>query len=670
MVGARAGLIACMSALLMSAPVLAQTADARRYDWLTTGEKSGELIVEQSGSSLSYTFSFNDRGRGPEIRAHYRLNESGVPVSITVTGKNYEKGDAAEQFSLTGSVARWTAAGNTVKRSVSEPALYALQGWAPPEHTAVLARALLQDADKRMPLLPGGELRIEAVKTRTFEGAKSAVNATLYALYGASPYADYIWLDERRELFGADYGWFAVAREGYSGTLSLMKADQDAAKDARTEALSARFAHDASGVVVIRGAKVFDSLKARWIPRATVIIRDGVIAAVHRRPTAIPAGAKVIEAAGKALLPAFWDMHAHIDTRQLFNYVAAGVLSIRDMANDPTFILKLQKQVSSETVAGPDVHAMGFIDKRSPYSAPTGRLADTLDEALGHVDWYARNGFRGIKLYSSIEPAWVEPIAKAAHARGLTVLGHIPSGMTAEEAIRAGYDEVTHINMLFLNFVDNAKQVDTRSPQRFTSVIREGGRLDLESPAFARMLRLMKQRKVAHDPTFTIFQEMFENVPGRTMLSSVRFREHLPADEQSWFVAAEGFNKGLETEGLAASATAKRLIARLHSEGIRILPGTDTGYPGFVLLRELELLAAAGIPGDEVLQLATIGAARHMGSEKQIGSITRGKKAYLVLVNGDPSRNLADLLKAETVLKGSKMFRSAEIHGALGIRPF
>ncbi|MBI1391761.1 MAG: amidohydrolase family protein [Alphaproteobacteria bacterium] len=661
-------LVGIISATTALAPASAET---RRYDWLTIGEKSGALIVEDGADgALSYSFSFNDRGRGPEITARYRLNSDGVPVEISIEGKNYRKGDAAETFSIENGVARWSTATGGGERRLAAPALYRLQGASSPEHAAILARALLADADGRMATLPAGELRIEEIETQAFEGPGGATDATLYALYAASPYPDYIWLDEDKNLFGADYGWFAIAPEGMASAMPAMKARQDAATDDKTAELSDAFAHDASGLVVIRNAKLFDSIEGEVAPRATVFLQDGVISAVYDRSVAAPDGAMAIDAKGKTLMPALWDMHAHVGTDNLFNYLSASVLSIRDMANDPDYIVKLRRKTAAGEFAAPDVYPMGFIDRRSPFAAPTGMLADDLGEALSFVDWYAQRGFLGIKLYSSIDPAWVAPIAEAAHARGMSVLGHIPSGMTAEEAIRAGYDEITHINMVFLNFVDGAKEIDTRTPQRFIVPTREGGELDVEGPAFRALLDLMKEKGVAHDPTFTIFQEMFLNVPGETSMDAVRFRDNLPEAERAGLIATEGFNKGLEAEGRATSAVAKKIVTKLHEEGIPILPGTDSAYPGFVLLRELELLGEAGIPATDVLQLATIGAARRMQVDQSLGSVTPGKKAYLILVDGDPTERLADLLKVDTAIKGTAMFRPAEIHEAFGIRPF
>jgi hypothetical protein len=173
------------------------------------------------------------------------------------------------------------------------------------------------------------------------------------------------------------------------------------------------------------------------------------------------------------------------------NYLSVGVTNVRDMANDPDYIMRTRRDAASGAIAAPDVYAMGFIDRRGEFAAPTGMLADTLDEALGFVDWYAQRGFQGIKLYSSIDPQWVAPIAAHAHELGLSVLGHIPSGMTAAQAIDAGFDEITHVNMILLNFL-GAETIDTRTPQRFIVSIRDGGGLDVWSEEMSAFIRQMQ----------------------------------------------------------------------------------------------------------------------------------------------------------------------------------
>src|SRR5207244_5367236 len=100
----------------------------------------------------------------------------------------------------------------------------------------------------------------------------------------------------------------------------------------------------------------------------------------------------------------------------------------------------------------------GFIDGPGPFAGPTKVLVSTRDSALAWVDRYKALGYEQIKLYSSLDTALVRPIAERTHALGLRLSGHIPNHMTAAKAVRAGYDEIQHINMLFLNFEGRSEE--------------------------------------------------------------------------------------------------------------------------------------------------------------------------------------------------------------------
>jgi imidazolonepropionase-like amidohydrolase len=320
-------------------------------------------------------------------------------------------------------------------------------------------------------------------------------------------------------------------------------------------------------------------------------------------------------------------------------------------------------------VAGPDVYALGFVDKRGEFSAPTGRLADTLDEAMSFVDFYAQRGYHGIKLYSSIEPEWVRPIADYAHSRDLVVKGHVPAFMNAEQAINAGYDEITHINMILLNFL-GAETLDTRTPTRFKVPGEMAGDIDLESDEVREFIALMKKNNIAHDPTLAIFIDMFRNEPGKISPVFRDIADHLPANTRRHAIAAASYNDGQEEIYARSAERTLQLLRMLHESGIRILPGTDNMLPGFTLIRELIYYTEAGIPANEVLQLATIESARHLSQDQRLGSISVGKEAQMFLVDGNPVDDISDLYKVRHVIKGRQLYFAPDILKAQGFVPF
>lgn len=173
--------------------------------------------------------------------------------------------------------------------------------------------------------------------------------------------------------------------------------------------------------------------------------------------------------AGHTLLPGLWDMHTHISRTHGLLHLAGGVTTVRDLANDTDELIETKKLYDTDAVLGPRIILAGFMDGSGKYTGPTKVVVDTEEQAVAAMNRYVELGYEQIKLYSSIKPELVDPIAKAAHARGLRVSGHIPAFMTAEQAVRAGYDEIQHINMLVLNFLFDKVQ-DTRTPARFSAI--------------------------------------------------------------------------------------------------------------------------------------------------------------------------------------------------------
>ncbi|MFK8013939.1 MAG: amidohydrolase family protein [Gammaproteobacteria bacterium] len=640
-------------------------AESLEYTWLTIDQPSGaQTTTLHEDGSVEIAFHFSDRGRGPATTTRVVINDQGVPTQVSVTGVNYQKGEVDEQFTSSSQHATWRSANEKGDSAFGGDAFY-LPNNGPPELMAMLARAILATDDNALPLLPTGTASLEVLDSAKF-GDK---NVTLYGIRGLDTNPAHVWLDDQKQLFGVDYGWFGMTRKGYETHIGQLKQRQIAANDKHFTAQRDRHTRPLEGLVAIRGARVFDSLTGELSEPQTVTIFDGKITALYPKDVTLPKDTFVIDGVGQTLLPTLWDMHGHVSANSYLNYLASGVTNVRDMANEHEVTTKLSRDVRLDRIAGPDVYALGFVDKRGEFAAPTGRLADTLQEAKDHIEFYAQHGYIGIKLYSSIDPDWVAPLAKLAHDRGMTVQGHVPAFMDAQQAIDAGYDEITHINMVLLNFL-GAQQLDTRTPTRFKVPGEKAGTIDLTSREVRAFVKGMKERGIALDPTLSIFMNMFLNEPGKTSIVFRDIAEHLPANTRRQTIASASYNDGKETEYAAAAERSLELIRLLHDQGIRLLPGTDNMLPGFTLIRELMFYAQAGIANSEVLQLATIEASRHMQQDHRLGSITVGKEAHLYLVDGNPLDDLAALYKVRHVIKGRNAYFAPDMLTDQGFQPF
>jgi len=402
----------------------------------------------------------------------------------------------------------------------------------------------------------------------------------------------------------------------------------------------------------------------------TVVMNGDRISAVGKDGSVkIPAGATVIDAGGKTLLPGLWDMHVHVspgDDGLL--HIAAGVTNARDMGNDTISVLELRRKFADGSLIGPRLMLAGLIDGSGPFQVPTGLLADDAASVKRDNDWYAAHGYEQIKVYSSMKPELVPGIIAEAHAKGLRVSGHVPAYMTAAQVVKLGFDEVQHANFLLLNFMDTVK--DTRSMARFKAVAAAGKDLDLQSPRVREFVALFKSRGTDIDPTLTTFEGMFTARPGELDPNQAPIADRMPPQVQRGFYAGGlPVPPGMDQRYRDAFGEMKGIVKAMYDAGVPIVPGTDNGPVGFQLMRELELYVQAGIPAPQVLKLATIGAARVMHHEKDRGSIAVGKVADAVLVDGDPSTNISDVRKTVMVVKDGVQFDPKEIYAKLGVRP-
>jgi hypothetical protein len=240
--------------------------------------------------------------------------------------------------------------------------------------------------------------------------------------------------------------------------------------------------------------------------------------------------------------------------------------------------------------------------------------------------------------------------------------------MRAAEAVEAGYDEIQHANMLFLNFLARPED-DTRSPARFTRVAEGAAAMDLGAPEVRSFLELLARKHTVLDPTLATFEDMFGNDPTDPLRTLEPYFGRLPAQVER---AARG-------GGLPADAARRELYRRSYSKmgelvlraskrGIPIVAGTDD-VAGLSLSRELEQYVAAGLPAAEVLAIATIGAARVARVADRSGSIAAGKRADLVLLDGDPLVDIGAVRATSLVIVRGVVLDPVALWQAVGMRP-
>jgi imidazolonepropionase-like amidohydrolase len=640
---------------------------AERYSLLLMGNLAGQQAVwTASDGTLHVFFQFNDRGRGPKTTSILKLDANGIPISEVITGNDYMKAAVSENYSLEAGTARWKNDDEQGEKKISGPAYYSPLNGGPFE-IALLAHAALQNRG-RIPLLPDGEARVLRKTELYIEAAGQKKHVALYAAAGLDFSPTYFWLDETGKYFATVDEWGTIVPEGWESSVATLLAAQNKIKQSRAAELAAKLAYQSSGGILFDHANVFDAESGKIVPNQQVLISGQRIVGVGPSLSMNGKGApQIIDATGKTLIPGLWDMHAHVGDNDGLLNLAAGVTSVRDLANDTDSLMARRQRIADGKEIGTRIVLAGIIDGRGPFQGPTKVLVSTEAEARAAVDNYKRLGYVQIKIYSSVPPAVVPAIIDEAHKNGLRVSGHIPAEMTASQCVELGYDEIQHVNFLILNFFPEIKSTNTIA--RLVEPAKVGATLDLTSPRVQSFIKLLQDHHTKLDLTLSVFEDSYLSRAGEIPVGFRPVANRLPAQVRRGLLS-QGMTPppGMDETYRKSFAKMMELTGLLYRAGIPIEAGTDS-MAGFALEHELEMEAQAGIPPSQVLQNATLNAARIMSLDKDLGSIAPGKLADVVLVDGNPAANISDVRKTVLVIKDGVIYKPSELYSELGVTP-
>jgi imidazolonepropionase-like amidohydrolase len=659
-------LAAGLLATLAIDPVAA--AEAETFSVILGGRTVGHVKATHEGRRTTIDYDYKNNGRGPTFAETIETDASGLPTAWTIKGSTTFGSKVEEKFELTGGKARWTDATGTAEAPVREPSIYVAQSGSP-WSLGLYARALLKDPDRQMPALPGGTIKLETAEALKVGGTGGPLDVTAYALSGVDLNPSYLLLDRKGDLFAFTTPGFVIVRAGYEAEEARLRALAEKLSTKRYSDIQTATAHRYAAPVRIRNVRIFDSAAGRLTEPKSVIVAGNRIAGVVPLDSPATPGEVLIDGAGGTLVPGMTEMHGHLTQDDALLNIAAGVTTIRDMGNRNEVLDTLIQRIESGAIAGPRVVRSGFIEGKSPFNSNSGILVESEAQAVDAVRWYAARGFWQIKIYNSINPAWVPAMVKEARRLGMRVAGHVPAFTNADAMIAAGYDEMTHINQVMLGWVLEPKE-DTRTLLRLTALKRLPA-LDLNSERVQRTINAMAARKVAIDPTVEIHENLMHNRHGHVPPGKADYLDHMPIGfqrdaKQAWVDAS------LPEDDKAYRGAFDKIIETLrimNQRGIFIVPGTDTGG-AFGFHRELELFQRFGMTPPQILKRATLEAAAYLGQDQQLGSIEKGKLADFFLIPGDPTKDLKAIKTISMVVKDGTVYYPSEIYQRFGIKPF
>ncbi len=637
---------------------------AEQFVLVQNGERIATLAAIRKEKTVDIRWRADDNGRGSKFHEIIVEGADGLPDRWTIKGNAWFGAPVDERFERRARGSQWRSLND--RGSSNEPDAIYLPNESSPWALGLYLRQLLQSSSGRIRTAPAGELRLDRIREHRLKTASGERPIVLYALWGLDFTPTYLVAGAAGDYLGfiaPGYVFIESALEGEYAQLSELADTLD--RDYLAQ-LTARLTNKFSEPYWIRNVRVFDSAAGTLGSATNVVVHGDKIVGMRTDPP--PADAVSIDGAGGALLPGLHDMHSHNIAWSGPLHIAAGVTSVRDMGNDNAALHALVGRIENGTSIGPHISRRGFLEGRSPFSARGGFVVDQLDAALQKVRWYADRSYAGIKVYNSMTPSWVKPIADEAHRLGLKVSGHVPAFMAPRQAVLDGYDEINHINQLMLGFVLAANE-DTRTTLRFTAFGERVGAIDLDGTAVRDMIELMRARGIALDPTMQLTGNMLMGRPGTATPGDLPWLAHMPAPfQRARRVMALDIKPAQYPAYEASWKKTQALLLRLHRAGVRIIPGTDD-MPGLSLHSELESYVAAGLTPSEALQSATLISAQQLNSSES-GSVAVGKRADLILIDGDPTQDIRALRRVRMTIKSGIVYYPEEIHRAMGIRPF
>lgn len=610
--------------------------------------------VSKTDKEITYTsdFKFVDRGSPVPLKAELKLTAAFEPLSLKIKGNTARSSTINDTIAISGKQAHIKVNDSAYTKQIT-PLTFPIASYAPGAVQQELIRYWKKHKQPAtINTLPNGtvQIRKDGEDSFTFNGKTLLLDR--YTVGGLIWGNEIVWTDKEGQLIclitnDAEADKLEMMLEPYESLLPTFIA-KAATYGMELFTKNTPKTTAADKVIAITGGTVIDVINSKPIPNAVVVIENGIIKSVGKAgEVTIPPGAKIIDAKGKTILPGLWDMHAHFEQVEWGPaYLAAGVTTVRDCGNEFGFINSVQSAIDNGKGIGPKILKAGIIDGKGPMALGIIQ-ADTKEEAIKEVDRYKDNGFIQIKIYSSVKPAIVKAICDEAHRLGLTVTGHIPNGMTLQAGVDSGMNMVNHVQYVY--------SVMKRNKDRS---------VNFEDSTSIAAIKFIKQHNVVIDPTVGVFEMFFRSTKDDITIMEPAFYS-LPLPLQAIF-------KNTGTEPATAVKlkpiwdSFQKIVKVLYDNGVTIVAGTDQGFPGYSLDRELELYVQAGLTPMQAIGTATITPAIVMKMNKQSGSIEAGKNADLVIIDGDPLTNIREIRKVTTVIKAGKIYDPVALHKLVG----
>jgi imidazolonepropionase-like amidohydrolase len=632
------------------------------------GEETYEMTRDGDSISVKIDFKFTDRGSAVPLSAFFRGSQDLTPQNFVIKGKNSRQSEIDQAVEIQDGKVRlrdrdkWT--------DVPMPAqFFTIAGYAPATMQMLMERYWATHGSPAvLDTLPGGHVKIEPRGEDTIPMDGKQVKLNRFTVEGLIWGRETLWFDSNHNLIAAittdaEFDHFEAIKEGYESALGELVARAGADNMAALEELSKGISGSHADILALVGATLIDGTGKPPVPNAVVVIDKGkIVAAGSRSSVTIPSNAKVVDETGKTILPGLWDMHAHFEQVEWGPiYLAAGVTTVRDCGNEFEFIKSVRDSIAAGHGLGPRLLLAGIVDGTGEHALGVARV-DTPAQAKMWTDRYHDADFQQMKIYSSVKLEEVKAVADEAHRLGMTVTGHVPQGLNAFQVIDAGQDQINHIGYI-ADVLHKQLPADAKMADRLKAT----SEIDVNSAESQKTFSFLKKHHTVVDPTLALM-EFYTASTAKPPASFEPGVNKIPL-ELAQPLNDVGPPTAMSAEWQKTFEKFVEIVGALHKAGIPIVAGTDQTVPGYSLHREIELYVQAGFTPMEAIQAATLVPARVMGVDKELGTVEPGKRADLIVIDGDPLQDIHNTRNVEFVVTNGVMYNSAELWKSVGFKP-
>ena len=620
------------------------------------GTETYEIRLKEDTLTLESNFEYVDRDTPVPLRTTLRMQEDLSPVSLRMFGKTARSHQIDLAVEVMRRFARITE-GQDTRTSFVPGRYFAIAGYAPAAVQMMLLRYWRRHGKPgSLHVLPKGTVSVEERGRDTVAFSGSRIVLERYSVGGIIWGTETLWTDARGKLIAAvtidgEGEPFEIVRDGFQDLLPYFVARGVEDGMARILEMGRIRSHAPDARFALVGARIIDGSGLSPIEEGTIVFRGDTIEAVGLTPLIdIPPGTRVINVRGKTIVPGLWDMHAHFQQVEWGPaYLAAGVTTVRDMANGFEFVSSVREVLNRGQGIGPRMFLAGLI---------LGPEVRTPEEAFSLVRRYRNAAFDQIKIYSFVRPDLVPAIAREAHGLDMTITGHVPDGMDVLQAVVAGMDQISHLSYIQAAMLppDVRDLPDDRRPV-----------VDTASFDARFAVDFLRDHATVVDPTLAVseFYARYGSEP---------IDEFEPAISK----VAPALQRQLRAAGAPRDTAARRrmqfenqlaILKTLHDAGVPIVAGTDMLVPGHSLHRELELYVQAGLTPMEALMSATKVPAQVMRVVARSGTLAPGKQADMVILDANPLDDIRNIRRIDRVIARGRFYEPDDLWRRIDFEP-